>query len=214
MMTDRIYKERFFRTSSSPTRTGRPVRTNKARPSGRCCSTPSPSGVVYRRSALKTWRRPPACGAPRRRRGRGPERRRSAPARWCYVDDIERVAADDGRRSRTARRPRGSYQGEEESGRARVCDFCNKRSETKLRACGKCKFVFYCDAGVPAARVADAQARPRGARSTALCLALERNAPTIDTQHAASRWRTRPTTRAARRALTTRPKPRAPGATR
>ena len=32
------------------------------------------------------------------------------------------------------------------SGRARVCDFCNKRSETKLRACGKCKFVFYCDA--------------------------------------------------------------------
>ena len=32
------------------------------------------------------------------------------------------------------------------SGRARVCDFCSKRSETKLRACGKCKFVFYRDA--------------------------------------------------------------------
>ena len=54
---DRIYKENGSSPTSSPTRTARPRRTSKARPSEACSWTRSPSGVVYRRSALKTWRR-------------------------------------------------------------------------------------------------------------------------------------------------------------
>ena len=70
------------------------------------------------------------------------------------------------------------------SGRARVCDYCNKRSETKLRACGKCKFVFYC--GADCQRKAwPTHKKECGSALDRLCLALERNASRIDTQHAA-----------------------------
>ena len=91
------------------------------------------------------------------------------------------------------------------SGRARVCDFCNKRSETKLRACGKCKFValrrprrspprhrrrsasaqvFYCDAACQR-KAWPTHKKECGSALDRLCLALERNASRIDTQHAA-----------------------------
>ena len=74
------------------------------------------------------------------------------------------------------------------SGRARVCDFCNKRSETKLRACGKCKFVFYC--GADCQRKAwPTHKQDCGSALDRLCVALERNASTIDTQHAAEQVR-------------------------
>ena len=74
------------------------------------------------------------------------------------------------------------------SGRARVCDFCNKRSETKLRACGKCKFVFYCDAACQR-KAWPTHKQDCGSALDRLCLALERNASTIDTQHAAEQVR-------------------------
>ena len=70
------------------------------------------------------------------------------------------------------------------SGRARVCDFCSKRSETKLRACGKCKFVFYCDAACQR-KAWPTHKQECGSAMDRLCLALERNASTIDTRHAA-----------------------------
>ena len=70
------------------------------------------------------------------------------------------------------------------SGRARVCDFCNKRSETKLRACGRCKFVFYCDAACQR-KAWPTHKKECGSALDRLCLALERNASRIDTQHAA-----------------------------
>ena len=74
------------------------------------------------------------------------------------------------------------------SGRARVCDFCNKRSETKLRACGKCKFVFYCDAACQR-KAWPTHKQDCGSALDRLCVALERNASTIDTQHAAEQVR-------------------------
>ena len=70
------------------------------------------------------------------------------------------------------------------SGRARVCDFCSKRSETKLRACGKCKFVFYCDAACQR-KAWPTHKQECGSALDRLCVALERNASTIDTRHAA-----------------------------
>ena len=71
-----------------------------------------------------------------------------------------------------------------QAGRNRICDWCNKRSETKLQACGKCKFVFYCDAACQR-RAWPTHKQDCGKALERLCLALERNASRIDTQHAA-----------------------------
>ena len=71
-----------------------------------------------------------------------------------------------------------------QAGRNRICDWCNKRSETKLQACGKCKFVFYCDASCQR-KAWPTHKQDCGKALERLCVALERNASTIDTRHAA-----------------------------
>ena len=183
MMTDRIYKERFFPHELLADKNGAPA-TDETSETIRGMLL----DAIAERGGLPSQRAQDLAAARQRaahreavtnaaQQGGDPIQRSGCTAMFVTPSSqMQRKALKLGEAEARARMKK--------SGRARVCDFCNKRSETKLRACGKCKFVFYCDAACQR-KAWPTHKQECGSALDRLCLALERNASTIDTQHAA-----------------------------
>ena len=183
MMTDRIYKERFFPHELLADKNGAPATDD---------TSETIRGMlldaIAERGGLPSQRAQDLAAA----RQRAAHREAVTDAAQSGGDPVQRSGCTAMLVTPSSQMQRQALKlGEAEararmkkSGRARVCDYCNKRSETKLRACGKCKFVFYCDAACQR-KAWPTHKQECGSALDRLCLALERNASTIDTRHAA-----------------------------
>ena len=192
MMTDRIYKERFFPHELLADENGAPC-TDEQSETIRSMLL----DAIAERGGLPSQRAQDLAAA----RQRAAHRDAVADAAQNGGDPLERAGITSGMIFNASQQMTRQVlkDGEaaarahikenlKKSGRARVCDYCNKRSETKLRACGKCKFVFYCDAACQR-KAWPTHKQDCGSALDRLCVALERNASTIDTQHAAEQVR-------------------------
>ena len=183
MMTDRIYKERFFPHELLADEDGAPCKAEQSETIRSMLLD-----AIAERGGLPSQRAQDLAAA----RQRAAHRDAVVDAAQNGGDPIQRAGCTSMILEPSSQMQRQAVKlGEAEararmkkSGRARVCDYCNKRSETKLRACGKCKFVFYCDAACQR-KAWPTHKQECGSALDRLCLALERNASTIDTQHAA-----------------------------
>ena len=186
-MTDRIYKERFFPHELLADENGAPCTDEQSE-----IIRSMLLDAIAERGGLPSQRAQDLAAA----RQRAAHRDAVFSASQNGGDPLERAGITSGMIFNASQQMTRQVlkDGEEsarayikenlKSGRARVCDFCSKRSETKLRACGKCKFVFYCDAACQR-KAWPTHKQECGSALDRLCLALERNASTIDTQHAA-----------------------------
>ena len=183
MMTDRIYKERFFPHELLADANGAPATDDRSETIRGMLLD-----AIAERGGLPSQRAQDLAAARQRaahrdavtdaaQQGGDPVQRAGCTA--MLVTPASRMRVHALKLDEAEARARMK-----KSGRARVCDFCNKRSETKLRACGKCKFVFYCDAACQR-KAWPTHKKECGSALDRLCLALERNASRIDTQHAA-----------------------------
>ena len=183
MMTDRIYKERFFPHELLADKNGAPATDETAETIRGMLLD-----AIAERGGLPSQRAQDLAAA----RQRAAHREAVTNAAQNGGDPIQRGGCNAMMSHPSSRMQVHALKLDEaeararmkKSGRARVCDFCNKRSETKLRACGKCKFVFYCDAACQR-KAWPTHKKECGSALDRLCLALERNASRIDTQHAA-----------------------------
>ena len=187
MMTDRIYKERFFPHELLADKNGAPATDDTAETIRGMLLD-----AIAERGGLPSQRAQDLAAA----RQRAAHREAVTDAAQSGGDPIQRSGCTAMFVTPSSQMQRQALKLDEatararlkKSGRARVCDFCSKRSETKLRACGKCKFVFYC--GADCQRKAwPTHKQDCGSALDRLCVALERNASTIDTQHAAEQVR-------------------------
>ena len=207
-MTDRIYKERFFPHELLADENGAPC-TDEQSETIRSMLL----DAIAERGGLPSQRAQDLAAA----RQRAAHREAVTEAAQLGGDPLERAGITSGMIFNASQQmtrqvledgeasARAYIKENLKSGRARVCDFCSKRSETKLRACGKCKFValrrprrspsrhrrrsasaqvFYCDAACQR-KAWPTHKKECGSALDRLCLALERNASRIDTQHAA-----------------------------
>ena len=183
MMTDRIYKERFFPHELLADANGAPATDEQSETIRGMLLD-----AIAERGGLPSQRAQDLAAA----RQRAAHRDAVVSAAQNGGDPLQRAGVTSMILDPSSQMQRQAVKlGEAEararmkkSGRARVCDYCNKRSETKLRACGKCKFVFYCDAACQR-KAWPTHKQECGSALDRLCLALERNASTIDTRHAA-----------------------------
>ena len=183
MMTDRIYKERFFPHELLADANGAPATDDRSETIRGMLLD-----AIAERGGLPSQRAQDLAAA----RQRAAHREAVTDAAQNGGDPIQRGGCNAMMSHPSSRMQVHALKLDEAEararmkicGRARVCDFCNKRSETKLRACGKCKFVFYCDAACQR-KAWPAHKKECGSALDRLCLALERNASRIDTQHAA-----------------------------
>ena len=183
MMTDRIYKERFFPHELLADANGAPA-TDEQSDTIRGMLL----DAIAERGGLPSQRAQDLAAA----RQRAAHRDAVVDAAQRGGDPLQRAGVTSMILDPSSQMQRQALKLDEatararlkKSGRARVCDWCNKRSETKLQACGKCKFVFYCDAACQR-KAWPTHKKECGNALDRLCLALERNASTIDTQHAA-----------------------------
>mmetsp|Transcript_8128 Transcript_8128/g.24084 ORF Transcript_8128/g.24084 Transcript_8128/m.24084 type:complete len:440 (-) Transcript_8128:60-1379(-) len=183
MMTDRIYKERFFPHELLADANGAPATDDRSETIRGMLLD-----AIAERGGLPSQRAQDLAAA----RQRAAHREAVTDAAQQGGDPIQRAGCNAMMSHPSSRMQVQALKLDEaeararmkKSGRARVCDFCNKRSETKLRACGKCKFVFYCDAACQR-KAWPTHKKECGSALDRLCLALERNASRIDTQHAA-----------------------------
>ena len=187
-MTDRIYKERFFPHELLADANGAPATDDKSETIRGMLLD-----AIAERGGLPSQRAQDLAAA----RQRAAHREAVTEAAQLGGDPLERAGITSGMifnasqqmtrqvlKDGEAAAAAHIKENVKKSGRARVCDFCSKRSETKLRACGKCKFVFYCDAACQR-KAWPTHKQECGSAMDRLCLALERNASTIDTRHAA-----------------------------
>ena len=183
MMTDRIYKERFFPHELLADENGAPCKKEQSETIRTMLLD-----AIAERGGLPSQRAQDLAAA----RQRAAHREAVTAAAQQGGDPLQRAGVTSMILDPSSQMQRQALRLDEatararlkKSGRARVCDFCSKRSETKLRACGKCKFVFYCDAACQR-KAWPTHKQECGSALDRLCLALERNASTIDTQHAA-----------------------------
>ena len=145
MMTDRIYEERFFPHELLADANGAPCKTEQSETIRTMFLD-----AIAERGGLPSQRAQDLAAA----RQRAAHREAVTAAAQQGGDPLQRAGVTSMILDPSSQMQRQALKLDEaeararmkKSGRARVCDFCNKRSETKLRACGKCKFVFYCDA--------------------------------------------------------------------
>jgi hypothetical protein len=183
MMTDRIYKERFFPHELLADENGAPCKKEQSETIRTMLLD-----AIAERGGLPSQRAQDLAAA----RQRAAHRDAVVDAAQRGGDPLQRAGVTSMILDPSSQMQRQALKLDEatararlkKSGRARVCDFCSKRSETKLRACGKCKFAFYCDAACQR-KAWPTHKQECGSALDRLCLALERNASTIDTQHAA-----------------------------
>ena len=182
-MTDRIYKERFFPHELLADANGAPATDDRSETIRGMLLD-----AIAERGGLPSQRAQDLAAA----RQRAAHREAVTEAAQNGGDPVQRAGCNAMMSHPSSRMQVHALKLDEaeararmkKSGRARVCDYCNKRSETKLRACGKCKFVFYCDAACQR-KAWPTHKKECGSALDRLCLALERNASTIDTRHAA-----------------------------
>jgi hypothetical protein len=188
-MTDRVYKERFFAHEMLAGATGAPA-TDATCDAIRAMLL----DAIAARDGLPSQRAQDLAAAHQRathraavadaaRHGGDPLQRAGCTS--MILDACQQMGREALREGEEAARAR-IKETLKRNGRARVCDFCNTRSPTKLQACGKCKFVFYCDAACQR-KAWPSHKQECGNALDRLCLALERNAATINTRAASAR---------------------------
>ena len=173
MMTDRIYKERFFPHELLADENGAPATDDRSETIRGMLLD-----AIAERGGLPSQRAQDLAAA----RQRAAHRQAVTDAAQRGGDPIQRAGCNAMMSHPSSRMQVHALKLDEaeararmkKSGRARVCDFCNKRSETKLRACGKCKFVFYCDAACQR-KAWPTHKKECGSALDRLCVALERN---------------------------------------
>lgn len=188
-MTDRVYKERFFAHEMLAGATGAPA-------TDATCDTIRAMllDAIAARGGLPSQRAQDLAAAHQQathraavadaaRNGGDPLQRAGCTS--MILDASQQMGRQALREGEEAARAR-IKETLKRNGRARVCDFCNARSPTKLQACGKCKFVFYCDAACQR-KAWPSHKQECGSALDRLCLALERNAATINTRAASAR---------------------------